>query len=103
MSSFIGPGMPDMRAQKLLRRPAAVGLFAACFADTGGLRLPPSLPVVGVTTLLVEPAFGVLPLLAGPNSAAFGDEDRASAFAELVVVYHVAIPTRFQVSVAMQT
>jgi len=40
-SSFIGPSIPDILAQKDLRLAAAFGDFAACFALTGGLRVPP--------------------------------------------------------------
>ena len=39
--SFIGPGMPPMRAQNDLRLAAALGLFLACFADTGRLMFLP--------------------------------------------------------------
>ncbi len=39
--SFIGPGMPPMRAQNDLRRAADLGDLAACLAETGGFRVPP--------------------------------------------------------------
>jgi hypothetical protein len=35
---IIGPGIPPMRAQNDLRRPAAFGEFFASLAETGGLR-----------------------------------------------------------------
>jgi hypothetical protein len=41
LESFIGPGMPPMRAQNDSRRAAALGDLAACLADTGGFRVPP--------------------------------------------------------------
>ncbi len=40
--SFIGPLTPLILAQKLFRRLAALGDFAASLAETGGLRLAPS-------------------------------------------------------------
>jgi hypothetical protein len=40
-SSFIGPATPPILAQKLLRRAAALGDFAASLADTGGFSLEP--------------------------------------------------------------
>jgi len=39
--SFIGPLEPPIRAQKDLRLAALAGDFAACFAETGGFRVPP--------------------------------------------------------------
>jgi hypothetical protein len=41
LESFIGPGMPPIRAQNDLRRAAALGDFLACLAETGGLRFIP--------------------------------------------------------------
>ena len=41
LESFIGPLEPPIRAQKDLRRAAALGDFAACFAETGGFKVPP--------------------------------------------------------------
>jgi len=39
--SFIGPGIPPIRAQNDLRRAADFGDFFACSADTGGFKLCP--------------------------------------------------------------
>ena len=39
--SFIGPGIPPMRAQNDLRRAADFGDLAACLDETGGLSVPP--------------------------------------------------------------
>ena len=38
---FSGPLEAPMRAQNDLRRAADFGDFAACLAETGGLRVPP--------------------------------------------------------------
>jgi hypothetical protein len=38
----MGPGMPDILAQKDLRRAAALGDFFACPALTGGFKFIPS-------------------------------------------------------------
>jgi hypothetical protein len=42
LSSFIGPGIPDILAQNDLRRAAAFGDFFAWLALTGGFKFIPS-------------------------------------------------------------
>jgi len=41
LESFIGPSIPPILAQKDLRRAADLGDLAACFAETGGFKVPP--------------------------------------------------------------
>jgi hypothetical protein len=53
-----GPGIPPIRAQKDLRRAADLGDLAACFAETGGLRVP---LVYEARPLALSPPFGFLP------------------------------------------
>jgi hypothetical protein len=57
---FIGPGIPPILAQKDLRRAADLGDFAACFADTGGLRVP---LVYEALPLALRPPLGFFPSL----------------------------------------
>jgi hypothetical protein len=58
---FIGPGIPPIRAQKDLRRAADLGDFAACLADTGGLRVPPVCALYEARPLAFKPPSGFLP------------------------------------------
>ena len=52
--------MPPILAQNDLRRAAALGDFAACFADTGGLSVP---PLYEARPLALSPPVGSLPSL----------------------------------------
>ena len=61
--SFIGPGIPPMRAQKDLRRAAFLGDLAAALADTGGLRVPPVWALYEARPLALSPPAGFLPSL----------------------------------------
>ena len=60
--SFIGPGIPDMRAQNERRRAAAFGLRFACFADTGGFKFMPCARA-DARPFAFRPPFGSLPSL----------------------------------------
>lgn len=62
LESFIGPGMPPIRAQKESRLAADLGLFAACFALTGGLRFIPCFLALA-RPLAFSPPLGFLPSL----------------------------------------
>lgn len=61
--SFIGPGMPPIRAQNDFLRAADLGLEAACFADTGGFRVPPVCALYEALPLALSPPAGFLPSL----------------------------------------
>ena len=61
LESFIGPGMPPIRAQNDLRRAADLGLEAACFADTGGFNVPPVCALYEALPLAFSPPAGFLP------------------------------------------
>jgi hypothetical protein len=61
--SFIGPGIPDILAQKDLRRAASLGDFFACFADTGGFNVPPVSALYDARPLAFKPPLGFLPSL----------------------------------------
>jgi hypothetical protein len=61
--SFIGPGMPPMRAQKDLRLAAALGDFFACLADTGGFNVPPVWALYDARPLAFNPPLGFFPSL----------------------------------------
>ncbi len=63
MESFIGPGMPPIRAQNDLRRAAFLGDWAAALADTGGLRVPPVCALYDARPLAFRPPLGFLPSL----------------------------------------
>ena len=63
LESFIGPGMPPIRAQNDLRRAADLGDLAACFADTGGFRVPPVCALYEALPLAFSPPAGFLPSL----------------------------------------
>jgi hypothetical protein len=41
LESFSGPLEPPIRAQNDLRLAALLGDLAACFAETGGFKVPP--------------------------------------------------------------
>lgn len=62
LESFIGPGIPPIRAQNDLRRAAAFGLRFACFAETGGFRFMPC-AFADARPLAFRPPFGSLPSL----------------------------------------
>ena len=62
LESFIGPGMPPIRAQKDFRRAAALGDFLACLDDTGGLRFMPCARAEA-RPLAFKPPLGFLPSL----------------------------------------
>ena len=59
--SFIGPGIPPMREQNDLRRAADLGDLAACFAETGGFRVPPVWALYDARPLAFSPPAGFLP------------------------------------------
>ena len=59
--SFIGPGIPPIRAQNDLRRAADLGDLAACLADTGGFRVPPVCALYDARPLAFNPPSGFLP------------------------------------------
>jgi hypothetical protein len=61
--SFIGPGIPPIRAQKDLRRAAFLGDWAAALADTGALRVPPVWALYEARPLAFKPPFGFFPSL----------------------------------------
>jgi hypothetical protein len=61
--SFIGPGIPPMRAQNDLRRAAFLGDLAAALADTGGLRVPPVWALYDARPLAFSPPLGFWPSL----------------------------------------
>lgn len=63
LESFIGPGMPPIRAQNDLRRAADLGDLAACLADTGGLSVPPVWALYEARPLALSPPLGFLPSL----------------------------------------
>ena len=63
LESFIGPGMPPIRAQNDLRRAAFLGDLAAALADTGGLRVPPVCALYDARPLAFRPPLGSLPSL----------------------------------------
>jgi energy-coupling factor transporter transmembrane protein EcfT len=60
--SFIGPGIPPMRAQNDLRRAADLGDFFAWAADTGGFRFMPC-ALADARPLAFSPPAGFLPSL----------------------------------------
>jgi len=64
--SFIGPGIPPMRAQNDLRLAAAFGDFLACLADTGGFRFMPC-ALADARPLAFSPPLGFLPFFSLPG------------------------------------
>jgi len=63
LESFIGPFEPPILAQKDLRRAADFGDLAACFAVTGGFRVPPVCALYEARPLAFSPPAGFLPSL----------------------------------------
>jgi len=63
LESFIGPLEPPILAQKDLRRAADFGDLAACFAVTGGFRVPPVCALYEARPLAFSPPAGFLPSL----------------------------------------
>jgi len=63
LESFIGPFEPPILAQNDLRRAADFGDLAACFAVTGGLRVPPVCALYEARPLAFSPPAGFLPSL----------------------------------------
>ena len=55
--------MPPILAQKDLRRAADLGDLAACFAETGGLSVPPVCALYEARPLALSPPLGFLPSL----------------------------------------
>jgi hypothetical protein len=55
--------MPPIRAQNDFLRAADLGLEAACFADTGGFRVPPVCALYEALPLALSPPAGFLPSL----------------------------------------
>lgn len=60
--SFIGPGMPPIRAQKDVCRAFALGDLAACLSDTGGFKFMPW-ALADARPLAFKPPLGFLPSL----------------------------------------
>lgn len=63
LESFIGPGIPPIRAQNDLRRAADLGLLAACLALTGGFSVPPVCALYEALPLAFSPPAGFFPSL----------------------------------------
>jgi len=61
LESFSGPLEPPIRAQNDLRRAAAFGDLAACFAETGGRKVPPVWALYEARPLALSPPLGFLP------------------------------------------
>ena len=55
--------MPPILAQKDLRRAADLGDLAACFAETGGLSVPPVCALYEARPLALSPPLGFFPSL----------------------------------------
>ena len=62
LESFIGPGIPPMRAQNDFCRAAALGDLAACLSLTGGFRFMPC-ALAEARPLAFRPPLGFLPSL----------------------------------------
>ena len=63
LESFSGPLEPPIRAQNDLRRAAAFGDLAACFAETGGRSVPPVWALYEARPLAFSPPLGFCPSL----------------------------------------
>lgn len=61
LESFIGPGIPPIRAQNDFLRAADLGDLAACLALTGGFSVPPVCALYEALPLAFSPPAGFLP------------------------------------------
>ena len=79
LESFSGPLEPPMRAQNDLRRAAALGDLAACFAETGGFSVPPVCALYDARPLAFNPPLGFLPSFL-VHAAVFGSTCSSLSF-----------------------